>query len=251
MIGARQLQSFLIGWRVSAAIFSERLNFPVVSYISDRRMAGRRGALIVLEGADRAGKSTQARRLVEELRNQGYQAEGMRFPERTTEIGRLVGSYLEKKSNIEDHTVHLLFSANRWEHVPLIKEKLKSGVTLVVDRYAFSGVAFTSSKENFSLHWCKQPDVGLPKPDLVVFLNITPEKASKRGEFGTERYETSDFQKKVQKRYAELMDDKSLNWKVVDAAQSMDDVHNAIKQLSEAIIQEARDQPIGKLWVED
>ncbi|KAG8580698.1 hypothetical protein GDO81_007394 [Engystomops pustulosus] len=80
-------------------------------------MAGRRGALIVLEGADRAGKSTQARRLVEALIEQGYKAEGMRFPERTTEIGRLVGSYLEKKSNIEDHTVHLLFSANRWEHV--------------------------------------------------------------------------------------------------------------------------------------
>ncbi|KAG8580697.1 hypothetical protein GDO81_007394 [Engystomops pustulosus] len=112
-------------------------------------MAGRRGALIVLEGADRAGKSTQARRLVEALIEQGYKAEGMRFPERTTEIGRLVGSYLEKKSNIEDHTVHLLFSANRWEHVPLIKEKLRNGVTLVVDRYAFSGVAFTSAKENF------------------------------------------------------------------------------------------------------
>lgn len=216
-----------------------------------RKMAGRRGALIVLEGADRAGKSTQARRLVEALKEQGYQAEGMRFPERTTEIGRLVGSYLEKKSNIEDHTVHLLFSANRWEHVPLIKEKLRSGVTLVVDRYAFSGVAFSSSKENFSLHWCKQPDVGLPKPDLVCFLNITPEAASQRGDYGNERYETSAFQKKVKNRYTELMEDKSINWKVIDAAQSVEDVHEDIKQLSEAVIKEARDQPIGKLWVED
>ncbi|KAM9316112.1 thymidylate kinase [Gastrophryne carolinensis] len=213
-------------------------------------MAGKRGALIVLEGADRAGKSTQAKRLVEALKERGFQAEGMRFPERTTEIGRLVGSYLEKKSNLEDHTVHLLFSANRWELVPVIKEKLRNGITLVVDRYAFSGVAFTSSKENFSLHWCKQPDVGLPKPDVVLFLNITPEQASKRGDFGNERYETSAFQQKVQKRYAELMEDKSLNWKVIDAAQTMDEVHNAIRQLSEEIIQEAKDQPIGKLWVE-
>ncbi|XP_063771911.1 thymidylate kinase [Pseudophryne corroboree] len=214
-------------------------------------MAALRGALIVLEGADRAGKSTQARRLVEALRDRGYQAEGLRFPERTTEIGRLVGSYLEKKSDIEDHTVHLLFSANRWEHVPLIKEKLRSGITLVVDRYAFSGVAFTSSKKNFSLHWCKQPDVGLPKPDLVLFLNLSPEAAAKRGDFGNERYETNAFQQKVQKRYAELMEDKSLNWKVIDAAQSMEDVHHAIRQLSEGIIQEAKDQPIGKLWDEE
>ncbi|XP_068136710.1 thymidylate kinase isoform X1 [Hyperolius riggenbachi] len=213
-------------------------------------MAGWRGALIVLEGADRAGKSTQARRLVEALKERGYQAEGLRFPERTTEIGRLVGSYLEKKSNLEDHTVHLLFSANRWEQVPMIKEKLRNGVTLVVDRYAFSGVAFTSSKEDFSLHWCKQPDVGLPKPDLVLFLKISPEAAAQRGGFGNERYETSAFQERVEKRYAELMEDTSLNWKVVDAAKSMDDVHHAIRQLSEEIIQESKDQPIGKLWTE-
>nr|DBA25978.1 TPA: hypothetical protein GDO54_010294 [Pyxicephalus adspersus] len=170
--------------------------------------------------------------------------------ERTTEIGKLVGSYLEKKSNLEDHTVHLLFSANRWEQVPLMKEKLRSGVTLVVDRYAFSGVAFTSSKKDFSLHWCKQPDIGLPKPDLVLFLDISPEAAAKRGDFGNERYETSDFQKKVQKRYAELMEDRSLNWEMIDAAQSMEDVHSAIRQMSEDIIEQAKDQPIGKLWIE-
>lgn len=121
----------------------------------------------------------------------------------------------------------------------------------MVDRYAFSGVAFSSSKENFSLHWCKQPDVGLPKPDLVCFLNITPEAASQRGDYGNERYETSAFQKKVKNRYTELMEDKSINWKVIDAAQSVEDVHEDIKQLSEAVIKEARDQPIGKLWVED
>ncbi|XP_009985811.1 PREDICTED: thymidylate kinase-like, partial [Tauraco erythrolophus] len=70
------------------------------------------------------------------------------FPtERTTEIGQLLSSYLEKERNLEDHTVHLLFSANRWEHVPSMKEKLHQGITLVVDRYAFSGVAFTSAKE--------------------------------------------------------------------------------------------------------
>ncbi|XP_009883699.1 PREDICTED: thymidylate kinase-like [Charadrius vociferus] len=72
--------------------------------------------------------------------------------QRTTEIGRLISSYLGKEKNLEDHTVHLLFSANRWEHVPLMKEKLHEGITLVVDRYAFSGVAFTSAKEDPELH---------------------------------------------------------------------------------------------------
>lgn len=43
-------------------------------------MAGRRGALIVLEGVDRAGKSTQGRRLVEALRAAGHRADLLRFP---------------------------------------------------------------------------------------------------------------------------------------------------------------------------
>ncbi|KAM4693495.1 thymidylate kinase [Discoglossus pictus] len=215
------------------------------------KMAGRRGALIVLEGADRSGKSTQVPKLVEALKQRGYQAEGMRFPERTTAIGQLIGSYLEKKKNIEDHTVHLLFSANRWEQVPMMKEKLRSGVTLVVDRYAFSGVAFTSAKPNFSLHWCKQPDVGLPKPDLVLFLNLSPEVAATRGDFGNERYETSDFQKKVQSRYLELMEDNTLNWKLIDASECVESIHEKIMEMSEGAIKEATDQPIGKLWTEE
>ena len=48
-----------------------------------------------------------------------------------------------------------------------MKAKLNSGVTLVVDRYAFSGVAFTAAK-GYSLAWCKQPDEGLPAPDLLL-----------------------------------------------------------------------------------
>ncbi|XP_037763999.1 thymidylate kinase isoform X1 [Chelonia mydas] len=176
-------------------------------------MACRRGALVVLEGVDRTGKTTQSRRLVEALRESGHLAELLRFPDRTTEIGRLISSYLENKSNLEDHTVHLLFSANRWEQVPLIKEKLNQGITLVVDRYAFSGVAFTSAKENFSLDWCKQPDVGLPKPDLILFLQLSTLEAAKRGDFGNERYENSSFQEKVLQNYYHLIKDKTLNWK--------------------------------------
>ncbi|XP_029081851.1 thymidylate kinase isoform X1 [Monodon monoceros] len=176
-------------------------------------MAGRRGALIVLEGVDRAGKSTQSRKLVDALCAAGHCAELLRFPERSTEIGKLLSSYLEKKSEVEDHSVHLLFSANRWEHVPLIKEKLSQGITLVVDRYAFSGVAFTSAKENFSLDWCKQPDVGLPKPDLVVFLQLQLAEAAARGEFGRERYESSPFQQRALQCFQQLLGDSSLPWK--------------------------------------
>uniref|UniRef100_F1MJB1 dTMP kinase n=5 Tax=Bovinae TaxID=27592 RepID=F1MJB1_BOVIN len=211
-------------------------------------MAGRRGALIVLEGVDRAGKSTQSRKLVDALCAEGHRAELLRFPERSTEIGKLLSSYLEKKSEVEDHSVHLLFSANRWEHVPLMKEKLSQGVTLVVDRYAFSGVAFTSAKENFSLDWCKQPDVGLPKPDLVVFLQLQLAEAAARGEFGRERYESGPFQQRALQRFQQLLADPSLPWKMVNASRSIEDVHREIRALSEDAIRAAAHRPLGQLW---
>ncbi|KAM6962984.1 thymidylate kinase [Aplochiton taeniatus] len=211
-------------------------------------MTLRRGALIVLEGVDKAGKTTQCNKLVEALQQSGRPAELMRFPERTTMIGQLINSYLQKTSNLEDHTVHLLFSANRWEHVPLIKEKLNHGISLVVDRYAFSGAAFTSAKPGFGLDWCKMPDVGLPKPDLVIFLQLDPAEAALRGQFGDERYETSVFQSNVQERFQQLMEDPSVNWKVIDASQSMEDVHTNIKTNSINAIEAAENEPIGELW---
>uniref|UniRef100_A0A8C8SF27 Thymidylate kinase n=1 Tax=Pelusios castaneus TaxID=367368 RepID=A0A8C8SF27_9SAUR len=211
-------------------------------------MACRRGALVVLEGVDRSGKSTQSRRLVEALCAGGHLAQLLSFPDRTTEIGQLISAYLGHKSNLEDHTVHLLFSANRWEQVPLIKNKLNQGITLVVDRYAFSGVAFTSAKENFSLDWCKQPDVGLPKPDLILFLELSTLEAAKREDFGNERYEHSSFQEKVLQHYHHLMKDKTLNWKILDASKSIEELHNEIKSFTEVVIKEVQDKPIGELW---
>ncbi|KAM9693419.1 thymidylate kinase isoform 2-T2 [Dama dama] len=190
----------------------------------DAAMAGRRGALIVLEGVDRAGKSTQSRKLVDALCAEGHRAELLRFPERSTEIGKLLGSYLEKKSEVEDHSVHLLFSANRWEHVPLMKEKLSQGVTLVVDRYAFSGVAFTSAKE----------------------LQLA--EAAVRGEFGRERYESGPFQQRALQRFQQLLADPSLPWKTVNASRSIEDVHREIRALSEDAIRAAAHRPLGQLW---
>lgn len=74
-----------------------------------------RGALVVLEGLDRSGKSSQCSRLVSYLEGQGISAELWRFPDRTTNVGQMISAYLTNASQLEDHTIHLLFSANRWE----------------------------------------------------------------------------------------------------------------------------------------
>jgi dTMP kinase len=77
--------------------------------------AGGRGALIVLEGLDRSGKSSQCARLLSFLQGKGCAAEGWRFPDRETSVGKMISAYLANESQLDDRTIHLLFSANRWE----------------------------------------------------------------------------------------------------------------------------------------
>lgn len=74
-----------------------------------------RGALVVLEGLDRCGKTTQSGRLLTYLEGLGHSAELWRFPDRSTSVGQMISSYLSNQSQLDDHTIHLLFSANRWE----------------------------------------------------------------------------------------------------------------------------------------
>lgn len=106
----------------------------------------KRGAFIVLEGCDRSGKTTQCRKLVESLRSKQILAETMNFPDRTTVTGKLITEYLMNKTEISDEAIHLLFSANRWELCKKMERMLNDGITLIVDRYAFSGVAFSAAK---------------------------------------------------------------------------------------------------------
>ena len=115
-------------------------------------MAGavKRGSLIVFEGCDRSGKTTQVSKLVEKLNKEGKPAKMMRFPDRTTGIGSIINSYLTCNKELDDHAVHLLFSANRWELEQEIMTTLKAGPHVIIDSYAYSGVAFSAAKVIFS-----------------------------------------------------------------------------------------------------
>ena len=211
-------------------------------------MIGKRGAFIVLEGLDRSGKSTQVKRLVDHLNTKGVKACGINFPDRTTAVGSLINSYLQSGQELDDAAVHLLFSANRWEAVKTLKARLTAGETLVCDRYAFSGVAFTAAKGTLDLEWCKNPDRGLPAPDAVIYLDVSSEVARQRGGYGEERYEKEEFQNKVRKVFERLRAEDAGMWHVVDACMTLDEVTAKISQLAESTVQSAQGLPIQRLW---
>ncbi|KAL9229400.1 hypothetical protein vseg_004868 [Gypsophila vaccaria] len=205
----------------------------------------KRGALVILEGLDRSGKSSQAFKLVSWLLDLGCSAELWRFPDRNTSVGVMISEYLANQSDLDDRAVHLLFSANRWEKRSLMEDKLKAGTTLIVDRYSYSGVAFSSAK-GLDFEWCKAPEAGLLAPDLVLYLDVPPEKAAERGGYGGERYERLDFQKKVGEKYQALRDD---TWKIVDASLPMEEIHQQMKEYVKESVRDCENgKPLSQLW---
>jgi len=208
---------------------------------------GKRGSLIVFEGCDRSGKTTACKRLVEYFNaNQNHSAKFMRFPDRTTEVGQAIDGYLKGQRELDDHVIHLLFSANRWEKVHELKRAISEGTHVIVDRYAFSGVAFSAAKSEMDLEWCRQPDRGLPRPDIVFFLDVSGEEAQKRGGYGEERYERKEFQGKVRQNYEKLIDS---YWKIIHTdSKTQDEVFQEVQGLAQHIISKEKSNHPETLW---
>lgn len=166
----------------------------------------------------------------------------------------------------------------------MIKE-LEAGTTLICDRYAFSGIAFSAAKSLSSststnegptptpsgsattfpasttiltYEWCRAPDISLPAPDLVLFLDVTPEIQAARGGYGEERYEKADLQRRVREVFrriaGEFQTPKSIEssivrWQEIDAGRSKQDVSNDIWAAVQPFVEKGGvGRPIGRLW---
>lgn len=125
---------------------------------------------------------------------------------------------------------------------------LKAGTTVVCDRYAFSGIAFSVAK-GLPYAWCLAPDISLPAPDLVLFLSLSPEAAAKRGGFGDERYETSELQLKVREVFARIAGDVGESWREVDASGTREEVEVALRRRVDECLEGERGEVKG-LWAD-
>ncbi|KAI1706931.1 thymidylate kinase domain-containing protein [Ditylenchus destructor] len=195
-----------------------------------------RGALIVLEGIDRSGKTTQSEKLLEYFKKEGRSARIQKFPDRDEpRTGQLINEYLSNGKDINDskQIIHLLFSDNRWALADRMRNELKAGMTLIVDRYSFSGVTYSMAKD-LDRNWVCQPEVGLPRPDLVLFFDVDPDKTSSRDGFGDEVMERSEFQKKVYANVQQIFNDKY--WRRIDGTDSLENVHaNVLAEVKKSL----------------
>jgi len=219
-------------------------NFTQMS--EHQKKAKERGILVVFEGVDRSGKTTQSTRIVSDLLEMGIPAVHMRFPDRKTATGKVINAYLQESVNTDDRAIHLLFSANRWEARDNLTKLINDGKVVVIDRYAYSGAAFSAAK-GLDLDWCKGPDRGLPRPDLIIYLNLPITEASQRGGYGNERYEKAEFQEKV-KRQFELLVEK--DWSIIDATKSQTDITKEVQNLVLNVLKQPNRKPLeNNLWL--
>ena len=147
------------------------------------------GKLIVIEGADGAGKATQADMLVERLRGEGMEVETLEFPRyEETFFGAYIKEWLDEEYgsfvDLDPRLAAILFAGDRYETKCEIKKWLEEGKHVVLDRYVTASMLHQGAKiddvekRGAFLLWLRRLEYevfGMPNPDMVVYLDMPVE----------------------------------------------------------------------------
>jgi len=160
-----------------------------------------RGLLIVLEGIDGAGTTTQTRRLADALTARGYQVHATREPS-DGPVGKLLRQILTgAHGGMDQTTLSLLFAADRADHLQReVEPALARGQVVVSDRWYHSSLAYQGTGEERL--WIAELNRRARRPDLTIFLEVRPEEAARR-RVGDNRTEEIFDHLSTQRRVAE------------------------------------------------
>lgn len=184
--------------------------------------------LVVIEGLDGSGKSTQVKRLRSYLESKTDNLEYIHFPRYDAPVyGELIGKFLRggfgSIDSVHPQLVALLYAEDRHGAAPQMRKTLDDGGIVLLDRYVYSNIAYQCAKiddpqEREALRkWIFDTEYGqfgLPKPDLNIFLDVPigfVEKKLEAGRKGDDReylegktdiHEADiEFQKRVREVY--------------------------------------------------
>ncbi len=189
---------------------------------------------ITLEGIDQSGKETQARLLVARLRREGFGVSTLNFPIYASRSGREIRAFLDGNRKYSSEAVHMLYSLNRWENRDAIVQRLRDSDFLVTDRYSPSNLAYGLAR-GLDLGWLAALDRGLPRPDVVVVLDV-PVGASFSRKTDRRDLHESDRAFLVRVRRAYLRLARKYDWRVVDGAGPASKVHKEVwKSISSVV----------------
>jgi len=167
----------------------------------------KRGAFICIEGIDASGKTTQAHRLVRNLRRRDLDAVYTTEPS-TGEIGKLIRDHvLNRKKRVQVAVEALLFAADRVDHVDKeIKPALQKGKIVICDRYVYSTLAYQGAAD-LDLNWIEQINQFALVPNMALFLDVSPEVVIQRMQSKSKKsvMETLKNQRRVCEVYLKMV----------------------------------------------
>lgn len=173
----------------------------------------KKNPFIALEGIDGSGKSTQLTLLKEKFEQAGHKVYATCEPTDNA-IGKMIREIFSHTIEADHNTIAALFVADRLDHIQNktngILKMLDDGFTVITDRYYFSSYAYQSA--HVDLDWVIKANslcAGLLRPDLNIYIDITPEQSIERiikGREKIELYETLENLQNVHDKYFRVMD---------------------------------------------
>ena len=172
----------------------------------------KKGCLIVFEGIEGSGKTTASRNLEKFLSTKNYKTMWTREPT-TSKIGCLIENILLSQISVAEEAIPLLFAADRADHTRrVILPSINEGYVVISDRYVHSSLAYQKSgmKKRFKVDWLQEINKYALKPDLVIFLDVSPEEGLSRiGKWqrihDDKFFENLETQKRISQAYHELL----------------------------------------------
>ena len=208
-------------------------------------MRSRPGKLIAVEGIDQSGKKTQTQLLAKKIRALGYRVSVWNFPYYGTALGRQLKTYLTGRKRFDLRAIHLLYAANKWEMASSIARERDRGRVVIVNRYTPSNLAYGVA-HGLSLSWLQPLEKELPKPDLVLVLDVSQEASFKRKEELRDIHEENlSYLGRVRRVYLRLA--KKHGWKVVDGERDPRAVSLELWRHVLPILREAHHQTISNM----
>lgn len=165
------------------------------------------GRLVVFEGIDGSGLSTQAAHLC------GYLRDALHLPAYLTKeptdgpAGAQVRLKLRGRLVVDEATLALLFAADRLDHLAMdVLPRLEAGFQVISDRYYLSSLAYQSLDVEIS--WLRAINARCRRPDLTIFLDVPVDLCMARlrtQRWRLELYETAEKLERVRRNYLRLI----------------------------------------------
>ena len=144
------------------------------------------GKLIVIEGTDGSGKSTQFRLLTERLSREGKEFQRLVFPQYAEPSSALIRMYLggefgSNPADVNAYAASAFYAVDRYASYKKVWGNwYEEGGLVISDRYTTSNAVHQASKEPESqqgtfLNWLYEFEygkLGLPRPDLIIYLDV-------------------------------------------------------------------------------